>query len=671
MMIDPTIRSAEIEGRLRVVIEAVEPEIDGGRFAIKRVSGETVRVEADVFADGHDMVAGVVAYRGPSDAGWSEKRLEPLGNDRWFAEFTVETIGDYLYTVRAWVDHFLSWRRDLRKRIEAASDTDVDYQIGAAWVAAAATGAAGVDRDRLEAWAQRLRETTDTGERRAASLSDELSELCWRHSDRKFQTVYERQLRVSVERPRAAFSAWYEFFPRSTAPEPGRHGTLRDATAKLDYVAGMGFDVVYLPPIHPVGVTHRKGKNNAVACEPGDAGSPWAIGGVEGGHTAIHPELGSMKDFLEFAARAHELGMEVALDIAFQCTPDHPWVREHPSWFRHRPDGTIQYAENPPKKYQDIYPIDFESEDWQGLWTELKNVFAFWAGHGVRVFRVDNPHTKAFGFWEWAIAEIRREYPDVIFLSEAFTRPKVMYRLAKLGFTQSYTYFAWRNTKQELAEYFTELTQTRLREFFRPNVWPNTPDILTEYLQLGGRPAFLIRLGLAATLAANYGIYGPAYELCENTPREPGSEEYLHSEKYEIKAWDWKAPHSLREFIARVNRIRRENPALHSDATLRFHHTDNEMLLCYSKTTPDLSNIIVVVVNLDFRFRHAGWVELDLHALGIDPEHPYQAHDLLGDGRFIWHGSRNYVELDSHGLPMHILRIRRKVRTEADFDYYM
>jgi starch synthase (maltosyl-transferring) len=420
----------------------------------------------------------------------------------------------------------------------------------------------------------------------------------------------------------------------------------------------MGFDVVYLPPVHPVGRAFRKGKNNSVVAEPDDVGSPWAIGSEEGGHTSVHSELGTLEDFRHFVSQATEHGLEVALDIAFQCTPDHPYVKQHPEWFRKRPDGTIQYAENPPKKYHDIYPLDFESRDWWALWNELKRVFQFWIDQGVRIFRVDNPHTKAFSFWEWVIAEIKKDHGDVLFLAEAFTRPHVMYRLAKLGFSQSYTYFTWRNTKPELTDYFTELTQTEVGEYFRPNLWPNTPDILSEFLQIGGRPAFMIRLILAATFGASYGIYGPAFELCENMPLQAGSEEYLNSEKYELKHRDLHFEWSLTDLISRINRIRKENPALQRNRNLRFHYTDNPMLICYSKTTDDLSNAIVAIVNLDPFQRQTGWVHLDLAALGLTADRAFQVHDLLGEGRYMWQGSRNYVELTPESLPAHILRIR-------------
>ncbi|MCL5743319.1 MAG: alpha-1,4-glucan--maltose-1-phosphate maltosyltransferase [Acidobacteria bacterium] len=657
------------ELRRRAIISGVKPETDCGRVAIIRRTGESVAVEADVFADGHDAVSCLLLYKREGAAAWEEIRMAPLPNDRWKAEFPVGAPGRYVYTIEAWVDSFRTWRRDFSKRVEAGQDVSVDLLIGARLLEEAAGRAEAPDRERLHAWADALRGESE--QRPQLALDEEIAAAALRYPDRRLATRYEKELPVIVDRPKARFSAWYEFFPRSCSPEPGRHGTFKDAEARLEYAASMGFDVVYLPPIHPIGTSFRKGRNNVTVAESGDVGSPWAIGSEKGGHRAIDPELGSMADFQRFLSKAAELGLEVAIDIAFQCSPDHPYVRAHPAWFRRRPDGTIQYAENPPKKYQDIYPLEFEGEDWHALWEELTDVVRFWIGKGIRIFRVDNPHTKAFPFWERLIGEVKRDYPDTIFLAEAFTRPKVMYRLAKLGFTQSYTYFAWRNTKHELTEYFTELTKSEVREFFRPNLWPNTPDILPEYLQFGGRPAFIARLVLAATLGASYGIYGPAFELAENRALRPGSEEYLESEKYQLRHWDIDNPWSLRELIARVNRARRENPALQSDWSLRFHDIDNEKLLCYSKTTQDLSNTILVVVNLDPNHTHAGWVNLDLAALGVDGEHPYQVHELLGDSRYLWTGARNYVELNPQVAPAHVFRIRRKIRTERDFDYFL
>ncbi|MBI2225472.1 MAG: alpha-1,4-glucan--maltose-1-phosphate maltosyltransferase [Betaproteobacteria bacterium] len=658
------------DGRMRAVIERITPCVDGGRFAAKRIAGDEVVVEADCFTDGHDTIACLLRWRREGEPAWHETPMAPLGGDRWRASFVAESVGGYRYTVTAWVDHFLSWRHDFARRVEA-EDLRVASLVGAGLIESAAQRAKGADCTRLKSWAAELRSVSDAQALRTLGLDEKLAAVASRYPDRRFATTCPVEYPLVVDRARARFSAWYEMFPRSASSEAGRHGTLRDCEARLPYIAGMGFDVLYLPPIHPIGRVNRKGANNALAAGPGDPGSPWAIGSAEGGHTALHPELGTLEDFRRLITRARACGIEVAMDIAFQCAPDHPYADAHPEWFRWRPDGSVQYAENPPKKYQDIFPFEFESEDWRALWNELAGVIRFWAGEGVRIFRVDNPHTKPFPFWEWAIAEIKREYPEAIFLAEAFTRPKVMHRLAKLGFTQSYTYFAWRNAKHELVEYFTGLTQGSGREYFRPNLWPNTPDILTEYLQFGGRPAFIVRLVLAATLAASYGIYGPAFELLEAAPREPGSEEYLDSEKYQIRHWNLEAPHGLADLIARVNRARRENPALQSDASLRFFPVDNDSLLCYAKSAAEVENLVVTVVNLDPHHVQSGWVELDLASLGIDAHTSYQMHDLLSGARFLWSGPRNFVQLDPQRAPAHVFALRRKVRTERNFDYFL
>jgi starch synthase (maltosyl-transferring) len=502
-------------------------------------------------------------------------------------------------------------------------------------------------------------------------LDPQLSEIAARYPDRRFQTEYQPVLQVIVDPVLARFGAWYELFPRSTSPEPGKHGTFRDCEARLPYVAELGFDVLYLPPIHPIGRVRRKGPNNSLTAGPNDPGSPWAIGSQEGGHREIHPELGTLEDFKRLLARAREHGIEIALDIAFQCAPDHPYVTEHPEWFRIRPDGSVQYAENPPKKYQDIYPFDFESDAWEALHEELTRVVLHWVAQGVRVFRVDNPHTKPFTLWERLIGEVKEQHPDVIFLSEAFTRPKVMHRLAKLGFSQSYTYFTWRNTQHELREYFTELCMGAGREYFRPNVWPNTPDILPEYLQYGGRAAFMTRVLLAATLSSAYGIYGPAFELMEHEAREPGSEEYRDSEKYQIRHWDLQRPDSLAPFIARLNRIRREHAALQEDWSLQFIEIDNEQMIAYMKTSSRSDDSIVVVANLDPHNPQSGWLQLPLNALGLPSDRPYLMHDLLGGGSFLWQGERNFVKLDPRGVVAHVFAVRRHVRTEREFDYFM
>lgn len=660
------------DGRKRVIIEGVNPEVDGGRFPAKRTVGDLVRVEADIFTDGHDSISAVLLFRHEDSPDWNERPMQALVNDRWFGEFPVEQLGRYRYTIHAWVDHWETWRRDLQKRIAADTDTPVDYLIGAELIKGAGNRADSPDSKWLREQAGELEAKPDDKEgHRSLATNAALDETMRRYPDRRFATAMERELVLVVDPVRARFSSWYEFFPRSTSPEPGRHGTFADCEARLEYAAGMGFDVVYFPPIHPVGTKFRKGKNNSVSAEPGAVGSPWAIGAAEGGHKGIHSQLGTLQDFHRLVKRAAELGIQIALDIAFQAAPDHPYVGEHENWFRKRPDGTIQYAENPPKKYQDIYPFDFESEDWTGMWQELKSVFLYWIEQGVRIFRVDNPHTKAFPFWEWCITEIKRDYPDVLFLSEAFTRPKIMYRLAKLGFSQSYTYFPWRNDKYGLMEYLTELTKPPVVDFFRPNQWPNTPDILTEFLQLGSRSAFMIRFLLAATIGANYGIYGPAFELLESRPVRHGSEEYLDSEKYQIREWDLNRPDSLRELITLVNRIRRENEALQSDRRLEFHDVNNDQLLCFSKRSPDGSNLIVVVINLDPNYRQSGFVDLPLDQLGIEEDRPYQAHDLLTGARYPWTGRRNYVEIDPHSVPGHIFRIRRRLRAESDFEYFL
>ena len=657
------------DGRTRVVIENVTPRVNDGAFPIKRVVGDAVMVEADVFADGHDAISCALLYKKEGAAEWIEVPMEPLINDRWRASFTVQELGRYLYTVTGWVDHYKSWSHALEKRVQANQDITVDLIIGADMIAAAGRNAPPQEAAWHAIYAESVRAGGLEGIARASS--SELASMMRRNAERNYAGTGEQPFVVLVDRERARFGAWYECFPRSTSPVPGRHGTFKDLEARLPYIASMNFDVLYLPPVHPIGRSFRKGPNNTTIVAAGDPGSPWAIGAAEGGHKAIHPELGTLDDFRHLVRAAADHGLELAMDIAFQCAPDHPYVLEHPEWFRRRPDGTIQYAENPPKKYQDIYPFDFETPQWRELWEELKSVVQFWVDQGVRIFRVDNPHTKSFPFWEWLIVEIKRGCPEAIFLAEAFTRPKVMQRLAKVGFTQSYNYFPWRNTKWELTQYLTELTQTAVKDYMGPNLWPNTPDILTEYLQFGGRPAHMARFILAATLGPSYGIYGPAFELCDNRPLAPGREEYLDSEKYEIRAWDIDRADSLHGLIAQVNRIRHENPAFRANHNLRFHDVDNEQIIAYSKSSVDGTNEVLVVVNLDPHYKQSGFITLPLEELGVDPRQPYQAHDLLTDARYLWHGARNFVELNPQTVPAHIFVIRRKVRTEHDFDYYL
>jgi len=645
------------DGRLRVLIEAVLPEIDAGAHPVKRVVGDLFTVSADLIADGHDVLGGALLYRRPGDDDWRTTPLRELVNDRWEASILLDALGTWQYTVEGWVDHAATWRKHLKAKFDAGAfaDLPVELVIGAELVAAAARRASGAEASQLHQLAVRLRdESVPIDTRVIMALADDAGQVLAAHPERDRAGRYPRTLAVTVDRPRARFSAWYEMFPRSCGA-PGGHGSFRDAEERLGYVADLGFDVLYLPPIHPIGTSFRKGKNNTLTPLPDDVGSPWAVGSPEGGHTAIHPQLGTAADFRRFLRAAADRGLEVALDIAFQCSPDHPWVAEHPSWFKQRPDGTIQYAENPPKKYQDIYPLDFESPDWWQLWQALRDVFLHWIGQGVKIFRVDNPHTKALRFWGWCIGEIRRDHPDVILLAEAFTRPKLMYALAKLGFTQSYTYFTWRESAWDLRTYLEELTSAPVVEFFRPNFWPNTPDILPDHLIGAGHGAFALRLILAATLSSSYGIYGPAYELMDNLLR-PGSGEYLDNEKYELKRWDLTRPDSLRPLIKRVNKIRRENPALHDNRLLRFHPCENPALLCYSKRTEDRTNVVLVAVNVDPRWKQGGFVDLDLAELGLSGG-PFHVRDLIGNGRYLWHGARNYLELDPASVPAHVFVI--------------
>jgi starch synthase (maltosyl-transferring) len=654
-----TVVGQSVRALRRVVIEHVEPEVDGGRFPIKRTVGDEVRVRADIYADGHDLLGAMLLYRAVGEGTWVEAPMRVVNNDRWEASFRVGTLGRFAYTIVAWADAFQTWSADLRKRADAGQEIAVDVLIGAEIVRAAAGRASAKDAKKLGETAAKLKASAKEDREAALGIARnaELALLVSANRDRAADARYEKELAVVVDPEKARFSAWYEMFPRSCTTDPKRHGTFRDCVDRLPYIAGMGFDILYLPPIHPIGRAERKGKNNSATPLPEDTGSPWAIGAKQGGHKGIHPQLGSLEDFKALVGKARDFGIDVALDIAFQCSPDHPYVKEHREWFRERPDGTVQYAENPPKKYQDIYPFDFDSVGAPALWEELKSVVVYWIEQGIHVFRVDNPHTKPFAFWEWMIGEVKREHPEVIFLSEAFTRPKVMYQLAKLGFTQSYTYFAWKNTSWEITQYFTELEEGGVLEYFRPNLWPNTPDILNEYLQKSGRPGFVVRLILAATLGASYGIYGPAFELCEGRAVREGSEEYLDSEKYQIRVWNTNNPNSLRDLITHVNGIRRGSPALQWNAGLKFHPVDNAQMIAYSKVCDDPADMIFVVVNLDPHNRQAGWVTVDVDALHLGTEESYQVHDLLTDARYVWHGSRNFVELNPTVLPAHIFRV--------------
>jgi starch synthase (maltosyl-transferring) len=663
---------ANLSGQSRVVIERVSPELDGGRFPIKAVPGDVIAVEADIFADGHDYLSAVLLYKHSDDASWSETAMTLLTNDRWGASFIVEKQGRYLYTIEGWADHPGSWQHEIHLKVADGQRITSELLAGAKYVDGMLVRAGGTladgkkksskkvvaeestDVKALREMAALFRDENRYDEAVSVAESDQFTFYANRYPERQHVVRYEHELGIEVDRARAGFSTWYCLFPRSASKEEGRHGTFKDVEALLPRISGMGFDVLYLPPIHPIGTTHRKGKNNSVTCQPGEPGVPYGIGSPEGGHDSIHPELGTVEDFKHLIAIAANYGMEVAMDLAIQCSPDHPWATEHPEWFKKRPDGTIQYAENPPKKYQDIYPIYFETDDWRSLWEELKRVLLVWASWGVRIVRVDNPHTKPFGFWEWVIAEVKREYPDMIFLSEAFTKPKVMQELAKRGFAHSYTYYTWRNSKAELQEYLTELTQTDMKYYFRPNFWPTTHDINPPSLHSGHEPQFLIRYFLAATLSSNYGIYGPSFELMEHVPF-PNKEEYLNSEKYEIRFWDWNKTNKLTYLITLVNRIRHENAAMQRTNNLTFCNVSDDSIMAYTKTAGD--NRLLIVVNTDAYNRRAAMVQVPIWQLGIDPEQSYAVHDLLTEAYYTWKGEWNYVELDPYVLPMHLFRI--------------
>jgi starch synthase (maltosyl-transferring) len=614
--------------RRRVAIDRVAPEVDGGRFAVKRVRGDEVGVEADIVCDGHEELECRLHVRHGETGQWTVMPMTCVGNDLWKASFIADRIGNWHYFVSARVDTFRTWLRDLDRRAQAGDDLRVDLVAGSQIVAAAAHAAPAAVAQEIEQFAVRLRSPAW----QEAARSDRLGELMTLYADRRDETRLDPPRPVWVDRARARFSSWYELFPRSWGQVPGEHGTLADLADRLDYVRWMGFDVLYLTPIHPIGTAFRKGRNNRLESGPDDVGSPWGVGSPDGGHTAIHRQLGTFDDFEQLRRRAETLGIELALDFAVQCSPDHPWVREHPEWFRHRADGTIQYAENPPKKYQDIVPFDFQCEQWRQLWEALGGVVRFWVEKGVRIFRVDNPHTKPFSFWEWLITDVHRTHPDVLFLAEAFTRPKTMYRLAKLGFTQSYTYFTWRTEKRETGDYLAEVTTPPIADFFRPNFWPNTPDILHETLQHGGRPMFLVRLALAALSVGNWGIYGPAMELLEATPREPGSEEYLDSEKYEIKRWKIDAPESLAPFIRRLNEIRRTEPSLSRVRPPLVQAIDDPHLLAWCRHDLVSGNRVLVVVDMHPGEPRSATITLDLRALGLEGVEVLHAHDLLDDG---------------------------------------
>ncbi len=661
-------RTMENDGRKRVVIENLQPSIECGRYPVKRCEGELVTVSADIICDSHDRLDAMLLFRREDQSDWDSLPLYHKDNDRWESAFVVPQSGTYLFTVRAWVDHFGTWQHFLARKVNADQDISIDLQAGAIMLEGASKRVPPefsrplLDRSRM------ILDASEPADALLLATDKEITAVMRAYPDLSLSSEYSPYLKVNVDSKKAVFSTWYELFPRSCGSEKSLHGTFRDCERKLAQIAEMGFDVLYLPPIHPIGITNRKGRNNSTEAGMGDPGSPWAIGSSDGGHKSIEPALGGMEDFVSLINAAASYGIEIALDIAFQCSPDHPYVKEHPEWFKKRPDGTIQFAENPPKRYEDIVPFDFECEDWEELWNELKSVVLFWIDKGVRIFRVDNPHTKPFPFWEWLISEVRNRYPEVIFLAEAFTRPKIMNRLAKIGFNQSYTYFTWRNTKEEITSYFRELTKDKPVEYLRPNLWPNTPDILPEYLQAGGLRASAVRLVLAATLSSSYGIYGPVFENAV-TSGVPGTEEYIDSEKYEIKSWkEENGP--LKNLISKINRARRENSALQEIRNLLFYPVDNDYLLFYGKSNSDRSNIILVVVNLDPFHSQSGILKFPYEEFSIDASQPVYLEDLLSGEHFVWNGSQNSITLDPEKSPAFVFSVQRQLRQETQFEYY-
>jgi starch synthase (maltosyl-transferring) len=641
-------------GQQRAVVERISPEIDGGRFYAKAIINEIITVEADIIIDGHDKIAARLLYKHENDKSWQEIIMQLVSNDCWIGRFIAEKEGFYHYTVEAWVDNVATWQHEVELKVKDGQHLLVEMMQGEIFLKNMAKRAKGNDKKSIQDAAKIMTDVAHYDEAIRLSMSHTMTDWSQKYPERQFPFRY-KELKLYVDRQKAGFSTWYSMFPRSAARELGKHGTFADVEKLLPRIATMGFDVLYLPPIHPIGITNRKGKNNTVNAQEGDAGVPYGIGSELGGHTAIHSELGTLEDFKHLIAECKKFDIEIAMDLAIQCSPDHPWVKDHPDWFKILPDGTIKYAENPPKKYQDIYPVYFETEDWQNLWKELLHVMLTWAEWGVKIIRVDNPHTKSFVFWEWAIAEVKAKYPDMIFLAEAFTKPKVMQQLAKLGYTQSYTYYVWRTKKAEIMEYMTELTKGEMKDYFRPNFWPNTHDIDPYQLQTGHEPLFLIRFFMAATLASNYGIYGPTYEYLYFAPY-PNKEEYLNSEKYEIKWWNWEHKNKLTYVITEVNRIRRENTAFKSTNNIEFCEIANEQLLAYLKTATD-GNRILCIVNLDGYNKQGGFIQIPLWKIGKSPTDQYRVHDLITGATYTWKGELNYVELDPNILPFHLFRI--------------
>lgn len=637
-----------------IIISDVRPQIEGGRFPVKRVVGDRVSVTASIFTYGNDSLRARIKYMRKGEKKWKYSHMEPGSNDEWKGEFTVEDAGTYSFIIQAWVDEYATWLQNITKWHTAGENISQDLAVGLNLLRKIQKLCSGTDRGHIKAALEKASEATPEEALGIISGSNIL-EIVSVKQKKLHKASTGKALQIFVERKLAGFASWYELFPRSQGSAKGKSGTLADVMNRLDDIAAMGFDVLYLTPIHPIGVTNRRGKDGSSKVKPDDPGSPWAIGNSSGGHKSIDRSLGTLDDFQRLVAEAGKRGMEIAMDIAFQCSPDHPYVKDHPEWFFRRIDGTIRYAENPPKKYYDIYPLNFSNENWKDLYEELLSIFVFWAEKGVRIFRVDNPHTKPFHFWSWIISEVRKRYPETIFLSEAFTRPKVMYRLSELGFSQSYTYFTWRNYDWEIRDYFTEISERDIADHFRPMLFPTTPDILPLILQRDGRSAFKIRAILAATLSPLWGIYS-GYELCENAGI-PGREEYLNSEKYEIRKRNWNMKGNIKDLISDLNRIRREKDSMHENGNVRFHNTNNPNILFYSRTSGKTGRTVMVAVNINPYETHEATVRVPTETIGICNDDPYRVRDLLTGDIYTWRGVYNYVRLIPDERPAHILEM--------------
>ena len=639
----------------RVIIESITPQIEGGRYYIKRVVGETVNVGATVIGDGHDIVQASLQYKNDKARKWQETRMQVGHNDHWTASFQVEKLGAYSYRVCGWIDDALNWQHGIKRKIEDNQQVKSELLEGVAYLEQIAKKANKSEKKYLKDLEDQFQEESAYDIAVEAAISDKLHDLFVKYPVPLRKTVSDTLL-CEVDRKKARFSTWYEFFPRS-AGKNYEHGTFKDCINKLPYVKEMGFDTLYFPPVHPIGDVNRKGKNNTTTAHDGDVGSCWGIGSKNGGHMSLHPDLGSEKDFKKLVQEAKSMGIEVAMDYALQAAPDHPWVKEHKQWFKWRPDGTVQYAENPPKKYQDILPIYFDTKDWKNLWKELLKVALYWVEeYDIKVFRVDNPHTKPFLFWEYLISEVKKKHNDVIFLAEAFTKPKVMQQLAKVGFQQSYTYFTWRNNKHELTEYLNELTKTEQADYMQPNFWPNTPDINPWILQGGNENIHLQRYALAATLSSSIGIYGPVFEQMISSAL-PGKEEYLDSEKFQIANYDWDLRNKLTMMISKINEARHEHEALQQTRNIEFIHNENDQVLTFYKWNDDRSSEVIVAISLDPHYDQEAWLAMPL-GLMLRSEHDgYTVHDLITGNSYQWGGTHNYVKLH-HALPIHIFQIK-------------